>query len=368
MSVKKSTILIIGVLILIMSLTLVYADGIYPNACNGVANMCGDTVQDGVSGSGGVSLCGLCYGCGVSDGVCPSSYSDGEPSDIRHYMMMRLGGDRPGNFDTEYKVIYSTGNQACESIGGTCSVVQAKQYSEEPWTNGLQGETISCSQDITTNGNYFRAVCIDVPRVAGCTECPDPDCTINLRGLAYDATTEEPVEEGIVRMNSSRNIELNVGGRVADGTYDVTAVQGNLEYMCTAAGYIPQRINVTLQPGDNLVDCRLSKSQCNPSCLMPNIEGDYVCEASCHNQNGCFFNAEPSQCDGRPAGTIIVTNRLNVTHVEGYACCGGIRQAFLSPIASLEGNDEIKTLIVKDVRKELNDQPVTLKIITYQKE
>jgi len=291
--------------------------------------------------------------------------------------VVRLGtDDRPATLYTgtnrPYTIIYETGNAACSAIGGTCSRMLIKSTLNGTWTiaGGALG---SCSQNRNSSGNsyYFMAECTGVPKVAGCENCPDPDCTVQLSGGAYDATTKTLLSSEVIVRTEPQNILsnlLNVTTTTITGKYDYNVYPGNVRVMCTAAGYRPYITTAFLQRGKNLVDCQMTTATCSPDCTLPDIYGNEICRASCDASNSCYFGNEEvkNTCDGLPKGTFVSIRRINDTHVAGIRCCNETI-VMERPLFEVSG-DKIKNLITKSFRKEFNGIPVSLKIIVYEKE
>jgi hypothetical protein len=286
-------------------------------------------------GYGAVELCQVCYQCGgASDGVCPESYSDGrnETQAVKKTVYMR---EPRTVFDgSKYTVAFQTGKLACASIGGNCSEVQRSTTGFGTWQT-LSPASVYCNWNVSIvdpfNNAYFRTVCVNVPRNAGCEYCPDPDCTTTVSGMTLDANDGQPVDGVTVSITSSANPLLNIPTAQSDaiGQFQMSAVTGQLTFTCSKVGYAPYSIQRRLFPGRNIVDCSMNNVSCSVNCTTVNNLGQEICHASCDLQNSCAFFNETTKatCDNQPVGTIlqIGPSTTNCTHefTPMVTCCNG---------------------------------------------
>lgn len=334
---------------------------------------CGQSVN--VTGYGAVELCDTCFACGAADGVCPSYYSDGlnETNSTKSTVLMKVEESTRPSTTAEYTINFATGNAACASIGGTCQSVEYSLNGERDWQ---ESQDVTCTRTVTI-GNYpeaYRAVCEGVPRTASCDECPDPDCEVQLKGIAYNQKNKQLVSNAQINIISSNNPAISYSATTTDGQYSMNVSSGNLVYSCSAAGFMPTQKEIYLGGQKNIIDCPLNYAACSSDCTLPDPDGQNICRANCHEENGCYFQTDPNYgfmgdtCEGVPAGTFITLGRINATHIEGVSCCEGSVQIRESPQFNPMSVSSVKNLITKNYRKELNGVPVTLKILVYDKD
>lgn len=335
-----------------------------------VFNACGLNVSLNQTGHGAVELCSVCYACGVLDGVCPETFSDGmnETTIEKRTMVLRMGSDRPNTADS---IIFATAAEACEVLNGTCARVIQKTTYNETWN--YSGASLPCSTNVAANTNYLIAIC-NAPRTAGCQDCPDPDCVTSLSGTAFNAETNASLDVNINVVSDANPNIWNLQPSSA-GTYTMDAPRGNIKVICTAPDYEPYIYTTFMQPKENRVDCRMNLATCSPECALPNDFGEDVCRTRCDGINGCLIENHTTYgylgnyCEGIPPNTIKIIERINTTHCAAVTCCGGPVQTVSCPLFSLSSsNQDIKNIYTKEIRKQLQGSPVTLKIITYQKE
>lgn len=329
----------------------------------------GNIDQDG---KGAVELCENCFVCGADDGVCPELYSDGsvETRTERRTMFMKAStssSERP-SVENAHTLIYNTGNEACAVIGGECLRVEQRTTMDASGSWSTTGG-VTCSTDISSNPHYYQAICQGVPRTASCDNCPDPDCLASIRGVAYSAHDVRPMEDVRIQIRSRDNPDVDMTIAEAPSQFVIDpSWRGNLVMECTRPGYLPYIRDIRVQPGENIFDCRMEEAQCTPECTLPHIDGQEVCRSICQGQNGCDFGADPSICEGRtPGSTVITDHDYNDTHVQGVVCCDGAIEPIFRPRFQLSG-DDIRSLITRDYRREINGVPVTLKIIVYSRD
>ncbi|MFT4261464.1 MAG: hypothetical protein ACMXX9_03455 [Candidatus Woesearchaeota archaeon] len=327
-------------------------------------------------GTGAVQLCENCFICGVSDGVCPEDFASDEMETVPERLRIQLKGDntiRPNDFD-EYSIIYNTGDEACPILGGTCQSIE--RYDGESWN----ASSITCSQDISNEEEALRAVCTNVPRTAGCYNCPDPDCTNTLRINTFDSTTGEPIPRASLRFTPENPqstvspIEIVVN---EDGKLETDGIRGNFNVECVKENYEPFDIeSLFIHRGTMIIDCPLREASCNENqCTIDNVDGVPICRSFCEGQNNCSFNMPYSEvldqnisiadtCNGRPAGSTVTLGRINDTHVEVAQCCNQDTQIISRPILEISG--DVSDLLTRDFVRTLNNEQITVKIAIYR--
>jgi len=344
-------------------------------ACAPTTEACGKPIT--TQGFGAVEICGQCFPCGIPDGVCPENYTNGlnETASEKLHIELKVGTDRPANLITLYTpdpLIFSTGNAGCTSIGGACTAIETKSTFDGAWS----ASPISCGTDISagTYNNYYRAVCDSVPKTPGCQNCPDPDCQVNLEGLTYDSSNNQPLK-AIVNVVSTTNWLIRAN-ETSSGEYSMIAPRGNVRVVCTYPDYVPTEHDVYLQPGKNVVDCGLTEAYCQSDCSLPNEIGQDVCRSKCQGINSCTFqtdtfdgnNYDAAQiCEGIAPGGRVIIKRINDTSVYGVTCCNGAFGTFSSSKFQVADNPQIKNLLTRSIKKTMNGEPVELKIIVYNK-
>jgi len=352
--------------VLFLTIITVLAMEVFALACNPATDtsVCGRSIT--VTGNGATELCETCYLCGVSDGVCPEDYSSGttETTSEMMRMMVRIGHAGRPVFATDMpdsrEVIFNTGEAACNSLGGTCTSIETKVNLEDLW-GGASG--IGCNTDINGNTLYVRAICNN-PKRAGCQNCPDPDCIADISGLTYDPILQEKVVTH-VNIISTDNPNLR-SEEDSTGVYNMQSPTGNVKVVCTAQDYNKSERDIFLQRGNNIIDCKMYEAVCSSECTLPDLDGQEVCRSKCDGQHGCGF-ANPQTtalCEGVPAGSTIVTKRINDSYVEAVNCCEGDFETIYRPLSTIESNN-IPNLLTRDYRKKMDGVPVTLRIITY---
>ncbi len=338
---------------------------------------CGEFIS--TSGHGAVELCSDCFVCGANDGVCPSRYSDGTIT--RRNITMKVPFVQGST--QQYTISYSTGNEACDVIAGDCDSVMRREQ------GGSWSAAGSCAQDISSSSEdqfYYKAVC-DAPRTAGCIECPDPDCGTQLRGVTYSTVTGELMGDVRVRVYAPNNDNINTLTQSSPAGFynseldsDFNPVEGRILVSCIAPQYFPLVQEVVLQPGSNIFNCAMERADCTPSCTLPDADGEEVCRADCAGEGGCAYPSidengyvySPEEiagmCDGLRSDTFIPLgpDPNDDDYVVGIVCCNqGLESRFM-PYFNLRG-DDIKNLITRNYRKDLDGMPVTLKIIVYNR-
>lgn len=327
---------------------------------------CGYTIT--TIGHGAVELCQNCFVCGASDGVCPEDFSDGNPETDANktFVLLRVSNnDRPpAILPNGNPIIYDTGREGCEVINGTCNTIFVKAKEGDPWIPSPWGQ--SCTDSVASLNSWYVAANCTAPKTAGCQYCPDPDCTTNLIGITFDNITNQtiPAKVNVVSLNKVLAAKVD-----SDGTYFMNPFRGNVKVICTAQDYLVTEKNVFLQRGKNIVDCPMGEASCSPECTLPDINGFEVCASKCDNQNSCNYANDDIKaiCEGVRAGSTVVINRTNSTHVLAVTCCTGDYEYIYRPLFRLDA-DKIPNLLRRDYRKMLNGIPITLRIITYNKE
>ena len=336
-------------------------------------------------GFGAVELCDNCYVCGAADGVCPDDFSDGtilDQNDDRTRVAMKIGvSSRPQGeiFESNnFRLIHSTGNAACASIGASCSSILTKQNTNDAFEPATE---ISCSDSVELLNftNYYTAQCENVPRRGNCLNCPDPDCGAQVRGLAYDRNTGNLIPGARIVLTSNANTQINnldLGAITSSGTYEFDGVRGRLNVQCSYEGYNPISFTKTLTLGTNIIDCPLERAQCTPQCTIPDASGNEICRASCDESNSCgYLSGEfngmnynfADICDGRRVDSFVVLGRENSTHVQGVTCCTGALESIYRPQFSLQEQNNIRNVLTRDYSRQIEEEPVTVRIIVYER-
>ena len=353
---------------------------------SGEVSACGFPIEN--SGHGAVQLCNVFYTCGAADGVCPEDYSDGtlENRSERMEVMMYYGyPDRPDTSSfTDNSLIYNTGLQACEVIGGGC---QSIQYSDDYGENWQALGSVSCSTNIDGNPNVdnvmVKAVCNNVPRTASCSLCPDPDCLTSVRGVVYDVNSSQPLDNaGVVFTTPTPGIDYSTRTD-EEGAFGLNTARGNLTVMCGADGYFPINKDGFFIRGENIIDCPLQEAQCTADCALPNAFGEMICRSDCQGRGGCEYDTYTTSdfsgddtlvtynaselCDGARQGTFRRVGRINSTHVFGADCCSNGFIEKKVPLFNLDA-ENVRNLLTRNYLRLLDDEPVTLKIIVYDRD
>jgi hypothetical protein len=244
--------------------------------------------------------------------------------------------------------------------------------------NGSFNAALSTSCGDTTgfdDAAYYRANCTAVPKVAGCENCPDPDCKANVSGYVADENNES-VRNATVTLSNDNNPLLNNNSDLTmysrtntTGGFNLPdAVSGYMDVTCNAKRYDGQQFNTYVQPGQDTVTCPdLGAAACTANCTAPDAFGNEVCVASCDGQNGCSMNqTEKDLCAGLPPDTERFRKRINSTHIQVAQCCTGPFKTKYAPLAQVQGNSSsVETLEITDYQRELNGTPVTVKVIRY---
>ena len=331
-------------------------------------------------GQGAVQLCEDCFVCGILDGVCPEDFASNETETVFERRVVQMRTDTTPFTSYDAPVIYPTGDDACAVIGGACDEVQ--QNNNGDWE---EAPGISCSTNIGNNGFELRAVCTNVPKTAGCYNCPDPDCLTEVRGLLYNSEDpDEGIDDGLiifkpVNPNSPARFEERTDNL---GMYSFNeAPRGRFTYECLKVNYEPYYGEALLIRGQNIIDCPMRPAACedDPVCSMFDVDDQPVCRAICEGEAGCIFNQTieverhgqsnitvnaSTLCDGRRADSQITVTRHNETHVTAIRCCTGIPTFIPRPQLQIGGN--VTDLVTRDFVRILDDEQVNVKIIVYK--
>lgn len=346
---------------------------ITPPSAEAAYNACGVDFRSDTTGFGGVEICGIGYPCGVQDGVCPQNFSQGTNETSKDFYTKPLVRQPapPTNdiADSQSLTPFNTGNDACQRLGGTCTGMESKTDRNGTFTSS----TATCSTDASSlnDGEYHRAVCQGVPNVAGCENCPDPDCMSRVDGYVTDAQ-DDALQNATVQLTNNNNDadsayflqrtdesgEVNIDG--ASGWFNVT---------CGKEFYEEQRHETYIQPeGDTIACTGMNAASCSNDCTAPNEYGEDVCFAQCVNSASGCTNFQ-DECAGLPPDTERVTERINDTHVRVTQCCSGPQTTEYRPLASFQANTtNVDSLEINEYRRELNGTPVTIRVATYTEE
>lgn len=353
--------------------------------------VCGVTLSDNISGYGGVVMCGVAYGCGgESDGVCPERYSSGgtETNDNKTRLYTRYSEVADISYDFDL-VVHDNGTAACASVAGDC--VELERYDSGSWST-LAGE--DCNSDTSSLSGEVRAVCENVPQTASCYNCPDPDCTTDFNFVVYDedeADDKKGIDGATVSFSSVHETFTGTGNTNENGTVTFEGATGIFNYSCSAVGYEIYSGQHYMQHNSNSLNCPLT---CKPSiqndddvdeyysmddenrptpdeysCVVPSPDDTkLVCSANCVSED---CDEIPDECIGAEAGT----TQLIGTNSDGELV---YRQCCNRPDLLIEGKEfevnpassdvEVKNLLTRSYRKQINERPVTLKIISYEVE
>lgn len=345
-------------------------------------DVCGITLSLNESGYGGVVMCGVAYGCGgVSDGVCPERYSSGgtELEENKTHLRLRLDTTVLTSFSGD-PVIHDDGDAACATIAGDCTEIQ--EYSSGSWsTIGLD-----CDHDMTSTNGEYRAVCDNVPKTASCYNCPDPDCTTELRFYAYDSDSDASLEDVQINLNDlpdqeSTRLQETTG---PDGNITLTGYTGIFNYTCSLPGYEIYENSSYMQHEANALLCPMQcaeqvsvsdvedwydgeaedQGKSDVSCLVKSRENTAVCAQECVSGD---CDSIPDHCIGEEPGTRIFTGVVdgNLTY---DVCCTGSDEIPGNVFEVNPRNEDVENLITRSYRKQIDDMPVTLKILAYEKE
>jgi hypothetical protein len=333
-------------------------------------NACSVDFRSNTEGYGGVEICEIGYPCGVADGVCPQNFSLGSHETNKSFytnpLVKRPAPPSGINTDT---TPFTDGNAACQRLGGTCVGMESKSSRNGTFTSS----SATCSDAATSlsDNEYHRAVCQEVPNVAGCENCPDPDCMSRVGGYVTDAQ-DDPLPNATVQLtnaNNNKDSAYFLERTNEDGEVTIDGASGWFNVTCGKEFYNERRYETYIQPEGDTVACTgLEAAACSNDCTAPNEYGQEVCFAQCVNSASGCTNFQ-TQCAGLPAEDERVTDRINDTHVEVTQCCSGPTTTRYQPIASFQPNStEVDSLEITEYRRELNGTPVTIKVATYDDE
>jgi len=389
--------------VLALALTSSFASASTGRECNETSESIRSDYCGGVSiytpGYGAVELCQVCHQCGLSDGVCPEDYSDGRNETNFEERVLNMRTRRDVFFGDAYAVAFQTGNIACSNISSTCVYIQ-NSSDEVNWENFPLG---GCSYNVSTvliaNNQYFRAVCEGVHMAPRCEYCPDPDCGTILSGMAYRLIDGVALSDVNIFINSSNNTRLTLsvnGSTNYNGLYTMPAITGYVNVNCQKAGYFTYSTLKYLKQGKNIVDCKMQEIglACTPDCYYIDGAGNRICSAACDGKNGCVMSElAKDTCDGLPYlrsvflnSTVIlnetdncsyenitsltccketITNRISGIYAPGG--CGGGSEPISPEDYLLYNEGNLSHMLVRNYKKELNGQTLTLSIRTYIK-
>lgn len=386
-----------------------------PCDINNNHSRCGELISE--VGHGAVELCEHCHICGYEDGVCPAWYSTGAVSDELFNITLRKGrNDRP-QYDTpivpasfkKFEINYDTGKEACEYFGGIFHSAYSKEFYEDNWAlNDGIGESTSMSG----RTDYVFALCENTSLRPSCDVCIDPDCKTSLVGAAYTYHKDSGIEElenvSIIVLPAYDEEELYLRRNAtsnADGSFEVeNAYSGEVYVYCLAEGFTPTREKITLKPGKNIVDCRLSHAECDEDCTVPSglHYGVRVCSKYCDGRNGCDYGHGFQITDDQgntenltgpiPSGPLVF-NRTSIkdaahgrqpgyfhkfheivdqandrVRLIGLETCNDYAAFRTYPLFNVQAGDDISSLLTRRFNKILPDgTPVFLNIIVYNK-
>lgn len=335
-------------------------------------NACGVDFRNGVTGSGGVEICDVGYPCGVSDGICPQNYTQGQNETLKDfYTQPIVTYADPGvkhnisTVDEDNVIAFPSGNDACQRLGGTCD--QMLQSSSKQSGYSVSGATCGDTASGLDADKYFRADCVGVPEVAGCENCPDPDCMTRVKGFASN-NASQALSNVTVQLTNINNAVQHQAKTNGSGTFGVDATPGYFNVTCGKTLFQEQRFQTYIQPDTDAVSCpNLAAAACSTNCTAPDAFGQDVCVADCNGKNGCTMNSTYQDlCDGLPPDTERVIQRVNDTHVEVANCCSGPSEYRFAPRADVQANSsDIEQFEVTDYQREINGTPVTVKVIRY---
>jgi hypothetical protein len=343
-------------------------------------NACGVDYRSGTEGYGGVTICGIGYACGVSDGVCPQNFSQGvneTSKDFYRYPVIKQPQPTGSDVRVNYTQSFTDGNAACTRLNANC--VDVRQGTSETGYSPAPG--IDCSTS-TSSPAYnaslaYSAQCEAVPRVAGCENCPDPDCMSQVTGYLVDERNDS-IRDGGVQLTNDETGQTIITDTNDRGEFTTQGVSGYFNVTCSANFYNATTTEQYISPGKSVAACQpLTGAGCTTNGTAPNKYGEYVCTPSCDGQNGftsdVFTETGSSRnivnvCEGRGPDAEIILDRKNETHVWVATCCGSY-EAQYQPVAKIaDSSGEVDDLEVRNYRKELNGEPVVMRVIVYDEE
>ncbi|MFP4567368.1 MAG: hypothetical protein ACLFN8_00335 [Candidatus Woesearchaeota archaeon] len=372
------TLLILTVFMLIlMNLNLTSAQ------CTG-NGPCGQDIT--TPGYGAVELCSTCYECGEIDGVCPAWYSEGDGSSDDFEVELRVGTTNRLTTDVNHEIIYVNGSDACKYFGGTFKEAQTKSNYDGEW---VINSGINDGTNMTGQTDYVRAICENIVQRPSCDECVDVDCQTELIGAAYvtsDSGLQQPIENATIMIYPQNEfLEGNTSfikntSSGSNGLYNLTnAYSGKIRFVCSAATFDPVYREVTLRPGKNIIDCPMTRAECQSDCTLPSAQyGERMCSRECDGHNGCEFSSDVDTanilmdaCDARPLGffqELETTTADGIINVTGVTCCNNYPISQIYSQFSVGEDNNVSRLLTRSYNKILQDgTPVFLNIVVYNK-
>jgi hypothetical protein len=347
-------------------------------------------------GYGAVEICEVCFQCGKEDNVCPEHFSDGQIESNTELltMPMRVKRDTYSPELNKYSVMFDSGNLACMNISGDCNYIERSSNNID-WVADARGCTFDVGLD-STSLDYFRAICTNTPRRAGCYNCPDPDCKTILTGIAYNEQTLNRMDNVQVRITSKNNSIISITTNSAyQGNYTMyDAITGYVDVTCTKNGYTGPSKTVLLKPGKNVFDCPMINNtlNCSPLCYIDDGSGQRFCSAECDGINGCNMTSEAmTECNGRRYNeTLYMRSDILLDpiyscvyeSVQSLVCCQG-NYTYKNytvfaptgcsptvppePFGTFSVDSNVSNMLTRTYKKEMNGRSITLSIRTYSK-
>ncbi|MCF7871427.1 hypothetical protein K9L97_00150 [Candidatus Woesearchaeota archaeon] len=362
--------------------------------CNTNLSICSnyDITQ---TGFGAVELCGECQPCGISDGICPEDYTNGEiETDYNkttvNYQINKNTRPQTLRENAPYKILPEdstiTGTKACHATYGnetTCKQILFKEQTTDEWIPTTNCET-SLRNIYATNNIYIKVECENVKRTTGCQNCNDPDCKATITGQAWDKTNNESIQVNVNVVSHYNYMIFSRNTSLTNGAYSIGAPTGNIRIECTKEDYIPTQKDAFIQNGTTIVDCPMQEAYCGDGittqiCTMPNEYGEDVCKPRCEGRNGCEYQQHTTTdgktyyasevCEGLTAGATVNLEWIDEDETEMLyvECCSGEFKTRQSTKIKITPNKKIKNLLTKDYKKNIKGEPVTLKVIVYEK-
>lgn len=347
--------------------------------CNPLSTQSECGVLITTKGHGAVELCNNCFACGADDGVCPAWYSTGEIGPNMN-VTLRLGNaDRPSETTNGATIAYLTPKDACDQFGAQ---YLGEAYSKVNYAHSWTSYTLAETDIIDSTNRYIKVTCENVPKTPSCNICVDPDCSNKLTGMAY-----EVLDDGNTNIIENAVITILPQSAAADqtqmrreavsnnqGFFEVeNSYSGEVRVLCAAAGYVPTTQEVTLKPGNNIIDCKLAEAACTAECTLPSSTyGQEVCASECQGRGGCDFGGDyfMNACTNRPINYFYENNTYiddGVVYVEGISCCK-TPATKTYPLFNIDDTSDVSNLITRRYSKVLSDgTSVFLNIIVYNK-
>jgi hypothetical protein len=371
---KKQVLILIIPVIIILTAVSIQALGATKCANLG-AVVCGQDI-DSTMGTGAFELCDTCFLCGNNtDGICPEEFSDGG-FELINITLQKV----TWYLDDSYRTIplFDNGTEACWALYGNDTSCKKLYYSEKgsAWDNPPGGE--DCDTNIGgLTPKYDYLVDCKVPAVARCYNCPDPQCNVTITGKVTDYKTYLPLVgvevEAVFPLNPSLYYETTTGG---NGFYQMTVPTGNYKMGARVFGYDVLIKDVSIQPGNDTVDFQLANGTCHADCTGFHYpEFPPRCKAGCEGFNNgtdtCNFPTTYPQYDVASACNekVLESKIVLEAHEDGNStvviCCEGPIFNETRPRINITTSRTIKDLITTTIVKEMNEQPVKVKIIVW---